>query len=82
MELGFVTLPDERFDTLTLAKDELVAVMPATHFLASRSAIGAMDLHGQPFIRTSAGSGPTSMHFWPATGPNPERYSGLSSSPP
>lgn len=58
VELGFVVLPDERFDTLTLAQDELVAVLPSTHALASRSAISAMDFHGQPFIRTSAGSGP------------------------
>ncbi|MDN5505431.1 MAG: LysR family transcriptional regulator [Comamonas sp.] len=58
VELGFVVLPDERFDTLTLAEDELVAVLPAAHPLASQSAIGAMSFHGQPFIRTSAGSGP------------------------
>lgn len=71
VELGFVTLPDERFDTLTLAKDELVAVIPATHFLASRSAIGAMDLHGQPFIRTSAGSGPHIDAFLASQGAEP-----------
>lgn len=58
VEPGFVVLPDERFDTLTLAGDELVAVLPAAHPLAYQSAIGAMGFHGQPFIRTSAGSGP------------------------
>jgi DNA-binding transcriptional LysR family regulator len=68
VELGFVVLPDERFDTLTLAEDELVAVLPAAHPLASQSAIGAMSFHGQPFIRTSAGSGPHIDAFWPARG--------------
>lgn len=58
VELGFVVLPDERFDTLQLATDELVAVLPATHGLASRSRLRAKDFHSQPFIRTSAGSGP------------------------
>lgn len=58
VELGFVVLPDERFETLPLAEDELVAVIPAGHQLATKSAICAMDFHGQPFIRTSAGSGP------------------------
>ena len=80
VELGFVVLPDERFDTLTLAGDELVAVLPAAHPLAYQSAIGAMGFHGQPFIRTSAGSGPISMLFWPAKAPHPEPCSGLSSS--
>jgi DNA-binding transcriptional LysR family regulator len=58
VELGFVVLPDERFDTLPLTEDELVAVLPSAHPLAAKSAVRAMDLYGQPFIRTSAGSGP------------------------
>jgi DNA-binding transcriptional LysR family regulator len=80
VELGFVVLPDERFDTLTLAEDELVAVLPAAH---PGVPIGhcAMSFHGQPFIRTSAGSGPHIDAFWPARAPHPELCSGLSSSP-
>lgn len=58
VELGFVVLPDARFDCLPLAEDELVAVLPSTHRLASYPAISAGDFHGQPFIHTSAGSGP------------------------
>lgn len=57
-ELGFVALPDERFEVLPLIEDELVAVLPSAHPLAAKSALSAMDFHGQPFIRTSAGSGP------------------------
>lgn len=57
VELGFVVLPDERFDVLPLAEDELVAVLPASHPLAIQTAISAKDLARQPFIRTSAGSG-------------------------
>ncbi len=58
VELGFVVLPDERFDTVALLEDELVAVLPAAHPLAQKASISALDFHGQPFIRTSAGSGP------------------------
>lgn len=58
VELGFVVAPEERFDTLPLARDELVAVLPAAHPLAAQAAVEARDFHGQPFIRTSAGSGP------------------------
>ena len=71
MERGFVVLPDERFDPLTLAGDELVAVLPAAHPLAYQSAIGTMSFHGQPFIRTSAGSGPHIDAFLASQGASP-----------
>jgi len=58
VELGFVVLPDERFDSVPLIEGELVAVLPATHPLAQKTSISALDFHNQPFIRTSAGSGP------------------------
>lgn len=57
VELGFVVLPDERFETIPLAEDELVALLPAHHPLAAHTCIRAEDLAGQPFIRTTAGSG-------------------------
>lgn len=72
VELGFVVLPDERFDTLPLVTDELVAVLPAAHPLASCSAISAGDFHGLPFIRTSAGSGPHIDQFLSAQGAVPK----------
>jgi DNA-binding transcriptional LysR family regulator len=72
MELGFVVSPDERFDTLPLAEDELVAVLPSMHPLASQSAIRAIDFHGQPFIRTSAGSGPHIDAFLASQGVEPK----------
>ncbi|WP_395024252.1 LysR family transcriptional regulator [Comamonas odontotermitis] len=82
VELGFVVLPDERFDTLPLAEDELVAVLPATHALARKAAISAMDFHGLPFIRTSAGSGPYIDAFLAGEGAVPRtlfRFEQLSS---
>lgn len=82
VELGFVVLPDERFDALPLVEDELVAVLPARHPLASQSAISAMDFHGLPFIRTSAGSGPHIDKFLAAEGAHPKtlfRFEQLSS---
>jgi DNA-binding transcriptional LysR family regulator len=48
VELGFVVLPDERFDTLPLTEDELVAVLPSAHPLAARSAVRAMDCMARP----------------------------------
>lgn len=47
IELGFVVLPDERFDTLPLVTDELVAVLPASHPLASKKTVSAKDFHNR-----------------------------------
>lgn len=82
VELGFVVLPDERFDTLPLVADELVAVLPASHPLASKKTVSAKDFHDQPFIRTSAGSGPHINQFLAAQGAIPKtqfRFEQLSS---
>lgn len=56
-EIGFVTLPDERFETLPLVRDEFVAVLPDSHRLAKRRQLQLTDLDGEPFIHTGAGSG-------------------------
>ncbi|WP_240939145.1 LysR family transcriptional regulator [Diaphorobacter sp. HDW4A] len=56
VEIGFVTLPKPQFDTLALAVDELVAVLPAQHFLASNETIELSDLTTLPLILTHAGS--------------------------
>lgn len=71
VELGFVVLPDERFEVVPLAQDELVAVLPESHALAGRTAITAMDFHGLPFIRTAAGSGRHIDQFLAAHGAQP-----------
>jgi DNA-binding transcriptional LysR family regulator len=57
VELGFVTLPAPRFDTVPIASDEYVAVLPERHPLARQRAVAPRALHGQPFIATSAGCG-------------------------
>jgi len=72
IELGFVVLPDERFDTLPLVTDELVAVLTASHPLASKKTVSAKDFHNRPFIRTSAGSGPHIDQFLGAQGAIPK----------
>jgi DNA-binding transcriptional LysR family regulator len=56
-EVGFVTLPDDRFETVPLAEDEFVAILPQGHRLAQRRSVHPRDLDGEPFIRTGAGSG-------------------------
>jgi DNA-binding transcriptional LysR family regulator len=56
IEIGVVTLPKERFDTLPLATDELVAVLPAKHALAKGDTVALKALAEHPLILTHAGS--------------------------
>ena len=56
LELAAVTLPKPDFDTQTVAVDELVAVLPADHPLASLDVVPLKELTRDPFIMTRAGS--------------------------
>jgi DNA-binding transcriptional LysR family regulator len=57
IELGFVTLPDERFDTIEVAEDEYVVLLPERHPFAAQTRVRASQLHDQPFIASAAGCG-------------------------
>jgi DNA-binding transcriptional LysR family regulator len=81
-EIGFVTLPDDRFETVPLAEDEFVAVLPEGHRLAKRRSLHLRDLDGETFIRTGAGSGATIDRLLAETGASPRvlyRFEQLSS---
>lgn len=56
VDVGFVTLPNERFDTYFLMQDQLVALLPAAHPLAGKRAVTLADLCASPFAMTRAGS--------------------------
>lgn len=56
LELAAVTLPQREFESLTLATDELVAILPEGHPLAELDAIPLKEMASEPFIMTRAGS--------------------------
>ncbi len=58
VELGFVIVPDERFEVLPLVQDEFVAILPARHPLAKRPAVPISALTGLDFVLSEAGGGP------------------------
>jgi DNA-binding transcriptional LysR family regulator len=58
VELGFVVVPDERFEVLPLVQDEFVAILPAGHALAAYPAVPISALSGLDFVLTEAGCGP------------------------
>jgi DNA-binding transcriptional LysR family regulator len=58
VDVGFVVLPDERFDTVELVEDQLVVLVPRGHALATRSTLSLESLCDAPFILSGAGCGP------------------------
>ena len=56
VDIGFVTLPDERFDTFPLMEDQLVALLPLAHPLTKKNAVTLEELCASPFAMTRAGS--------------------------
>ncbi|MBI6619324.1 LysR family transcriptional regulator [Pseudomonas corrugata] len=56
IDVGFVVLPEERFDTFALMEDQMVALLPAAHSLADQTCVKLRDLCDDPFILTEAGS--------------------------
>jgi DNA-binding transcriptional LysR family regulator len=58
VELGFVVVPDERFEVLPLVQDQFVAILPAKHPLARLKAVPIEALTGLDFVLTEAGCGP------------------------
>src|SRR5207253_6668601 len=56
IDIGFVVLPEERFDTYALVEDQMVALIPVEHALAAKKGVTLKDLCDDPFILTQAGS--------------------------
>lgn len=56
IDVGFVVLPQERLDTVALVEDQMVALLPAGHPLATRNSVSLSELCDDPFVLTEAGS--------------------------
>lgn len=56
IDIGFVVLEQERFDTFALFEDQMVALLPVNHRLAAQEQVSLKDLCSDPFALTEAGS--------------------------
>ncbi|SFL13747.1 LysR family transcriptional regulator [Pseudomonas sp. NFACC46-3] len=56
IDVGFVVLPEERFDTFMLMEDQMVALLPTNHPLTAQASLSLKDLCNDPFVHTEAGS--------------------------
>ena len=78
VDIGFVVLPDPRFDTQPLIEDQFVAVLPVDHPLAAQDSVRLPDLCRYPFIMTTAGAAAHVERLFGAAGLRPRvkhRYS-------
>lgn len=55
VDVGFLVLPDERFDTVPLVQDQMMALLPRSHALAGETAVTLAQLCADPFIMSEAG---------------------------
>jgi DNA-binding transcriptional LysR family regulator len=75
IDIGFVVLPEERFDTFALVEDQMVALIPAAHALAAKDHVTLHELCNDPFILTQAGSSELVSRMFTAAGLTPDiRY--------
>lgn len=77
VDVGFVALPNERFDTLPIVEDQFVGLIPIAHPLAEKKAVRLSELCDMPFILTLAGSTRLIEHLFESAGLRPivkQRY--------
>lgn len=75
VDVGFVVLPEERFDTFPLIEDQLVALLPLGHHLGAHPSVSLKALCGEPFILTQAGSAELVSRLFVGAGLQPDvRY--------
>jgi DNA-binding transcriptional LysR family regulator len=72
VEIGVVRLPQPAFDTLALATDELLAVLPQDHPLAGEKTVAVSDLAKFPLVLTQAGSQDIVMRMFDRAGARPK----------
>lgn len=63
VDLAFLADPGEEFETIPVATNQLVALVPAKSKLASYAVLKQNDLAAEPFIMTLGGS-ETYIHEW------------------
>ncbi|HVE53039.1 MAG TPA: LysR family transcriptional regulator [Ramlibacter sp.] len=72
VEIGVVRLPHPSLDTLALATDDLVAILPEKHPLAKGLTVGVRELAQYPLILTQAGSQDLVMRMFERAGVRPK----------
>lgn len=72
VEIGVVRLPQPSLDTVALATDELMAILPQDHPLARKETVAVRELAEYPLILTQAGSQDMVMRMFERAGVRPK----------
>ena len=72
VEIGVVRLPQPSLDTVALATDELMAILPQNHPLARNATVSVRELAEYPLILTQAGSQDMVMKMFERAGVRPK----------
>lgn len=72
VEIGVVRLPQPSLDTVALATDELMAILPQDHPLARGATVSVRELAQYPLILTQAGSQDMVMRMFERAGVRPK----------
>lgn len=72
VEIGVVRLPQPTLDTVALATDELMAILPQNHPLARNATVSVRELAEYPLILTQAGSQDMVMKMFERAGVRPK----------
>lgn len=72
VEIGVVRLPQPSLDTVALATDELMAILPQGHPLARNPTVAVRDLAEYPLILTQAGSQDMVLRMFERAGVRPK----------
>lgn len=71
VDVGFVTLPAAELETVPVAEDELLAVLPEWHPLADAETIGIERLAEEPFVMSKGGCEPLIFSAFRSAGCEP-----------
>ncbi|MDP9478452.1 MAG: LysR family transcriptional regulator [Actinomycetota bacterium] len=72
VDVGFVTLPAGDLETVPVAEDEMLAVLPKGHPLANAGAAGLEELAAEPFVMSKGGCEPLISSAFRSAGREPD----------
>ncbi len=72
VDVGFVTLPAKGLETVPIAEDAMLAVVPAGHALANKEKVGVDELAVEPFVMSMGGCEPLITAVFRAAGVVPD----------
>lgn len=72
VDVGFVSLPSDGLETLPVAEDEILALVPTDHALSTMESVDVESIAGEPFIMSRGGCEPLIRSIFRSSGLTPD----------